>query len=145
MTSSVSLASLSVGNIIYADVVINTADTADPNSKSTTAKKIKKGKPVTRICIVLAVNTGSVDVTYTATFIGSTKLPTSFTDNSYWYPIKPATKEGNLEPLPSAINPQTPQWVSLRQTQRLTQDPVNLIAGNYDVASVALIRAQMKA
>jgi len=146
MTSSVPLASLSVGDIIYANVVINQADMADPNSKSTTAKKIKKGQPVERICIVLAVHGGSVDVTYTATFAKSTQLPTSFTDKSYWYPINPATKEGTLDPIPSAINPQTAQWASLRQTQKVTANPAKRIDGSqYTAASVALILAAMKA
>jgi hypothetical protein len=80
---------------------------------------------VERICIVLAVHEGSVDVTYTATFATSTQLPTLFTDKSYWYPINPATKEGSLDPLPSAINPEIEQWVSLRRTQKVTADPVS--------------------
>lgn len=39
MTSSVPLADLSVGDIIYTKVIINQDDMADPTSKSTTAKK----------------------------------------------------------------------------------------------------------
>lgn len=36
---STPLKDLAVGDIIYVDVAINRADMADPNSKSTTAKK----------------------------------------------------------------------------------------------------------
>jgi hypothetical protein len=37
--TSTPLKSLAVGDIIYVDVHIDKADVADPNSKSTTAKK----------------------------------------------------------------------------------------------------------
>jgi hypothetical protein len=37
--TSTPLKDLAVGDIIYADVLIDKADMADPNSKSTTAKK----------------------------------------------------------------------------------------------------------
>ena len=39
MSNPVPLSNLQVGDVIYADVIIDKQDMADPNSKSTTAKK----------------------------------------------------------------------------------------------------------
>ena len=142
--TSTPLKDLAVGDIIYVDVIIDKADMADPNSKSTTAKKyvnsslqlmpsysqadrfsprIAKGQPVTRLAVVLVTGSSSVQVTYLATFAKSTKLPTSFTDKSFWYPIKPATKESTYEPLPALPN-NVAQWASLRKKQTITKSPV---------------------
>jgi len=142
--TSTALKDLVVGNIIYVDVIIDVADTADPNSKSTTAKKIKAGKPVTRLAVVLVAGTSSVTVTYLATFAKSSSLPTTFTDKTMWYPIKPATKESTYEPLPALPN-NTAQWASLRKKQTITTNPANKVADSISAASAALILAAMKA
>jgi hypothetical protein len=93
-----------------------------------THNSIRKGNPIDRICIVLEVSDSFVTVTYTATFRGSTTLP--FKDKSLWYPVAPAEKEGNLEPLP-AVNEKA-QWVSLRRKQRVTSSTViTIIHGFY--------------
>jgi len=138
------LKDLVVGNIIYVDVHIDVADMADPTSKSTTAKKIKQGKAVTRLAIVLVAGTSSITVTYLATFAGSTSLPTTFSDKTMWYPIAPATKESNYDPLPALPN-NTAQWACLRKKQTITADPVNKVADSISAASAALILAAMKA
>lgn len=141
--TQVALSTLKAGDIIYADVHIDVQDMADPNAKSTTAKKyvvlalplchfhfltvifcrIRKGDPVTRLCIVLTPGAHSVDVTYQATFAQSTSLPGNFTDKDLWYPVSPAKKEGSHEPLP-ALGDGKAAWASLRKTQTITQDPV---------------------
>ena len=140
--SSDALSTLAVGNIISASIIIDKADMVDPASKSGTARKwvsnlqggileafcfyqvdwptlcrIKAGNSVERFCIVLAATATSVTVTYLVTFDKATALPTTL-DNNYWYPIKPATKEGTLEPLP-ALNTRA-QWASLRKKQYIT-------------------------
>ncbi|KAF8737183.1 hypothetical protein AX14_013311 [Amanita brunnescens Koide BX004] len=142
--TSTPLKDLAVGDIIYVDVIIDKADMADPNSKSTTAKKIAKGQPVTRLAVVLVTGSSSVQVTYLATFAKSTKLPTSFTDKSFWYPIKPATKESTYEPLPALPN-NVAQWASLRKKQTITKDPVMKVQESITKASADLILAAMKA
>ncbi|GBE85424.1 hypothetical protein BKA93DRAFT_828887 [Sparassis latifolia] len=141
--TSVPLKDLVVGDIIYANIIIDKADMADPNSKSGTAKNIKAGKPVRRLCVVLVAGSSSVVVTYLATFNQSKTLPASFTDKSYWYPVSPATKEGTLDPLPSLNG--TAQWVSLRKKQTVTEDPVEKVTEKFSAASVKLILAAMKA
>ncbi|TFK42012.1 hypothetical protein BDQ12DRAFT_710341 [Crucibulum laeve] len=142
--TSTALKNLVVGDIIYVDVHIDKADTADPNSKSTTAKKIKKGDPVTRLAVVLVAGASSVQVTYLATFAQSTQLPTTFTDKTMWYPIKPATKESTYDPLPALPNGKA-QWACLRKKQTITTDPVNKTAENIGATSAGLILAAMKA
>ncbi|KAF8886083.1 hypothetical protein CPB84DRAFT_1827144 [Gymnopilus junonius] len=142
-TTSTALKDLAVGNIIYADVTIDKADMADPSSTSTTAKKIKKGDKVTRLCIILEKGTSSVTVTYLATFAGATSLPTSFTDKSLWYPIKPATKESTYQPLPETNG--KAQWACLRKKQTITTDPVKKVADTMTEASAKLILGAMKA
>jgi len=142
--TSTPLKSLAVGDIIYVDVHIDKADMADPNSKSTTAKKIKKGTAVTRLAVVLVAGTASVEVTYLATFERSTTLPASFTDQTMWYPIKPATKESTThDPLP-ALNKEA-QWACLRKKQTITTDPVKKTTEQITEASAKLILAAMKA
>ena len=85
--------------------------------------RIKKGDPVTRLAVVLATGSSSVQVTYLATFAQSTKLPASFADKSLWYPISPATKEGTYDPLPALPNNKA-QWACLRKKQTITGNPV---------------------
>ncbi|KAJ7228547.1 hypothetical protein GGX14DRAFT_384986 [Mycena pura] len=142
--TEVALSALVVGDIIYADVKIDAQDMADPNSKSTTAKKIKKGDPITRLAVVLVAGNTSVQVTYLATFARSTTLPTSFADKSYWYPFTPAGQESIYEPLPARANNEA-QWASLRVTQTITQGTVKRLDGANIGASADLIRAAMKA
>jgi hypothetical protein len=71
--------------------------------------------------IVLRVDSDKLKVAYLATFaharsLRSTGLDTNGIQN--WYPVKPAPKEGSLDPL----NPLVPteqavaQWVSLRRS-----------------------------
>ncbi|KAI0299209.1 hypothetical protein BC826DRAFT_63381 [Russula brevipes] len=124
--TSTPLKNLVVGDIIYADVHINKSDMADPNSKSTTAKKINKGQAITRLAVVLVAGSSSVQVTYLATFAKSTQLPTTIADKTMWYPISPATKESTHDPLPALQN-NTAQWASLRQKQTITTDPVGYL------------------
>ena len=147
--TSTPLKDLAIGDIIYVDVLIDKADMADPNSKSTTAKKsvnssanaiiftqrsswlfslprIKKNQPVTRLAVVLVAGSSSVQVTYLATFAQSTQLPTSFADKSIWYPISPAKKEGTHDPLPALPN-NTAQWACLRKKQKITDNPVGYL------------------
>lgn len=146
--TSTPLKDLAIGDIIYADVLIDKADMADPNSKSTTAKKfvnqsviaiihtllklinslprIKKGQPVARLAVVLVAGSSSVQVTYLATFAQSTQLPASFPDKSMWYPILPATKESVYDPLPALQNNKA-QWACLRRKQTITDDPVGYL------------------
>ncbi|KAJ7743145.1 hypothetical protein B0H16DRAFT_1727867 [Mycena metata] len=143
--TEVPLNNLVVGDIIYCDVIIDKKDVADPNSKSTTAKKIKAGQPVTRLAVVLVAGAASVRVTYLATFVGATALPASF-DKSYWYPFTPAQKESTHDPLPARADNPVAQWASLRATQTVTQTPVKRVdGGNIGTASADLIRAAMKA
>jgi hypothetical protein len=87
-----------------------------------TYDRIKRGDPVDRYCIVLAVEAQSITVTYLATFKRSTKLPTTL-DKAYWYPVDPAEKEAALDPLP-ALNTNA-QWASLRKKQTITVTPVS--------------------
>ncbi|KAI9571765.1 hypothetical protein HD554DRAFT_1819731 [Boletus coccyginus] len=142
--ASVQLKDLKVGDLIYADIVLNTADIADSNSKSSTTAKIKQGKPVRRICLVLVPGQTSVQVTYVATFGQSTTLSTEL-DKAMWYPFKPATKEGNLEPLPALSNGKA-QWASLRTKHTITKNPADVISGlTVPVASAELIKGKMKA
>ena len=88
--------------------------------------RIKKGQPVTRLAVVLVAGSSSVEVTYLATFIHSTKLPASFADKSMWYPMSPATKESTHEPLPALPN-NTAQWACLRRKQTITDNPVGYL------------------
>ena len=88
--------------------------------------RIKKGQPVTRLAVVLVAGSSSVEVTYLATFIHSTKLPASFADKSMWYPISPATKESTHDPLPALPN-NTAQWACLRRKQTITDNPVGYL------------------
>jgi hypothetical protein len=141
--TSTPLKDLAVGDIIYANVHIDKADMADPNSKSTTAKKINKGQPVTRLAVVLVAGSSSVQVTYLATFAGSTQLPASFADKSIWYPISPAKKESTHDPLPALPNNKA-QWACLRKKQTITEDPVNKVKESMSKASADLILAAMK-
>ncbi|KAJ7035702.1 hypothetical protein C8F04DRAFT_1098212 [Mycena alexandri] len=144
--TEVPLNTLVVGDIIYCDVRIDKKDMADPNSKSTTARKINNGQPVTRLAVVLVAGATSVRVTYLATFAGATALPASFADKSYWYPFTPATKESTYDPLPARADSPVAQWASLRATQTVTQTPVKRVdGGNIGTASADLIRAAMKA
>ena len=85
--------------------------------------RIKQGKPVRRICVVLVPGETSVEVTYVATFDQSHTLPHTL-DKEMWYPFKPATKEGDLEPLPELSNKKA-QWASLRTKHTVTQNPVS--------------------
>lgn len=140
-SSEVALTALAVGDIIYTKVLINKADMANPNATSGTAKswghpvvvltspnwnpiynRIKRGHPVERYCVVLAVGTQSITVTYLATFNRAKKLPTTL-DEAYWYPIDPAEKEAALDPLP-ALNTNA-QWASLRTKQTIAVTPVS--------------------
>ncbi|KAJ7228553.1 hypothetical protein GGX14DRAFT_613506 [Mycena pura] len=139
----VTLSDLEVGDIIYADVKIDSEDMADTNSKSTTAKKIKKGDPITRLAVVLVAGTASVEVTYLATFARSTTLPSSFADKSYWYPFTPAGQESIYEPLPAMTNNEA-QWASLRVTQTITQDTVGDLAHLVDCFSLIRGTVQVK-
>ncbi|KAI0299210.1 hypothetical protein BC826DRAFT_1184072 [Russula brevipes] len=111
------LRDLVFGDIIYVNLYINKKDMADPNSQSTTAKKIKSGKPVTRMSVVLVAGSLSVQVTHLATFEESTQLPTTFVDKTMWYPISPATKESTYDLLPALQN-NTAQWACLRQNRQ---------------------------
>jgi len=138
------LEDLAAGDIIYVNVVIDKADMADPNSKSTTANKIKKGQPVTRLAIVLVAGSSSVQVTYLATFAGTTQIPASFSDKSMWYPISPAKKESTYDPLPALPNNKA-QWACLRKKQTITDNPVNKVQESLSKTSASLILAAMKA
>ena len=71
----------------------------------------------------------SVQVTYVATFDQSTTLPSAL-DKTVWYPFKPATKEGDLEPLPELSNEKA-QWASLRTKQTITKNPVSSFDSTY--------------
>ena len=84
---------------------------------------IRNGKAVDRICIVIDISDGVVTVTYTATFKASTKLP--FENKEFWYPVRPAEKEGDLEPLP-AVNDKA-QWVSLRRGHKVAGSKVKTL------------------
>jgi len=141
---STQLKDLKVGDLIYADIVVNTADVADLKSKSTTTTKIKQGKPVRRICLVLVPGQISVQVTYVATFDQSNALPSTL-DKKMWYPFKPATKEGDLEPLPELSNGKA-QWASIRTKHTITTNPVDKLSDRtVPVASADLIKGKMKA
>jgi hypothetical protein len=65
----------------------------------------------------------SVQVTYVATFDQSNALPSTL-DKKMWYPFKPATKEGDLEPLPELSNGKA-QWASIRTKHTITTNPVS--------------------
>jgi len=88
--------------------------------------RINKGQPVTRLAVVLVAGSSSVQVTYLATFAGSTQLPASFADKSIWYPISPAKKESTHDPLPALPNNKA-QWACLRKKQTITEDPVGYL------------------
>jgi len=123
--TSVALKDLHIGDIIYTNVTINVADQADPNSKSTTAKKIQQGTPIQRLCIVLVPGTQSVQVTYLATLGSSTSLPATL-DRTMWYPFEPATKEGSYTPLPPLSSAKA-QWACLRIKQKITANPIDRV------------------
>ncbi|KAI5987065.1 hypothetical protein EDD15DRAFT_2295783 [Pisolithus albus] len=90
--ASVYLNTLKPGDLIYAGVVINRADTcAYPGSQ--TSKFINEGRPIRHPCVVLQVGTASVQVAYFATFKESLSLP-SHLDVNMWYPVYPAPQQG---------------------------------------------------
>ncbi|KIK96561.1 hypothetical protein PAXRUDRAFT_825793 [Paxillus rubicundulus Ve08.2h10] len=140
--TTVSLSTLEEGDIIRAPIIIDIDDLVDPKSKTGTTKDIKRGKPITRYCIVLKKNPTSVTVTYLATFDKSLTLPTTL-KQQYWYPIKPATQEGSYVPLP-ALNERA-QWACLRKKQELVLSTVPKFTTKVVAQSVTTIWDAMKA
>lgn len=148
--SKFALEDLAAGSIIYANIIINQKDAAyfyhckkvcymqqsfrkvslicthNRTCSLFIIERIKSGKPVKRLCVVLEGGTKSVNVTYLATFASSTTFPTTL-DTSMWYPITgPATQESSLSPLPaSALANGRAQWACPRTTQVVTEDPVS--------------------
>ncbi|KAG9316104.1 hypothetical protein JVU11DRAFT_3778 [Chiua virens] len=139
--TSTHLKDLQVGDLIWANVVLDIADLVDLKSTSSTAKKTKEGKPTRRICLVLEAGATSVRVTYVATFNESNTLPTAL-DKTMWYPFRPATKEGDLEPLPP-MREGIAQWASLRSTHTITNDPVYVLPETVSVETAGLIRGKI--
>ncbi|KIK76780.1 hypothetical protein PAXRUDRAFT_28913 [Paxillus rubicundulus Ve08.2h10] len=135
-SSLVPLHDLSVGDVFYAPVIINTEDLVDPGSQSSTAvawvyrylpcpalltptnsaRAIKHHK---RWCIVLVTHDTSVEVAYLATFGNKDRFPKALSKKrKFWYPVKPAKKEKlDYHPLP-ALN-HLAQWVSLRKVHEV--------------------------
>ncbi|KAF8550756.1 hypothetical protein OG21DRAFT_371746 [Imleria badia] len=139
---STHLKDLKVGDLIYTEIKIDIKDLADPNSKTKTTKAIKAGKEVKRICIVLVPGHDSVEVSYSATFHDSHTLPAHL-DKHMWYPFKPATKEGDLEPLPERRDERA-CWASLRALHKITKNPVDKLDEEISAASAHLIKEKMK-
>ncbi|KAF8550761.1 hypothetical protein OG21DRAFT_371842 [Imleria badia] len=143
---STQLKDLKVGDRIWTEVKVDRDDVADLNSQSNTAKAIKNGIPVKRICVVLVPGHTSVEVTYFATFNRSDTLPKRLSKD-LWYPFKPATKEGKLDPLPGLHDKEDEnkaQWVSLRTRHKVTKNPVDKMEPDVPVKSVNLIKEKMR-
>lgn len=147
---NIGLSAVQPGQVIYTDVVINVNDIsphADP--QSTTQKKIKSGKPVKRLAVVVQrISPTEIEVGYLATFTQSKGLP--FTDKSYWYPVQPAPQEGELVPLSVITAPGNPpppaQWISLRRLHSVTDKTVDVTTSFiFSKDSVAHILAAKKA
>ncbi|KAF8801419.1 hypothetical protein BYT27DRAFT_7198199 [Phlegmacium glaucopus] len=139
--ATVQLSDLSFGDLISTDVMIDIRDLLDPNSKTTTAKKIKKGLPTRRLCVVLVTGSTSIGVTYLATFNRQTVLPDNLNQN-LWYPIKPAEKgDQDFDPLPGEPNGEA-QWASLRRIQYINGE-FDKKSGILPVASAEVIKAAM--
>ena len=67
-----------------------------------------------------------MQVTYLATFAGTTQIPASFSDKSMWYPISPAKKESTYDPLPALPNNKA-QWACLHKKQTITDNLVGYL------------------
>lgn len=91
MSSSVYLNTLKPGDLIYAGVVINKADTCTYLG-SQTSKDIKE-RPIRHPCVVLQVGTASIQVAYFSTFKEALSLPKHL-DVNMWYPVYPAPQQG---------------------------------------------------
>lgn len=132
------LEDLAVGDIIYVEVHNDIADVdmapvnhgqevrqsiSYLNDILNSLPRIVKGDPVTRLAVILIAGSSSVIVTYFATFAKSTSPPTTFTDKTLWYPVAPATKESDYDPLPALPN-NTAQRASLHTKQTITESPV---------------------
>ncbi|KAI6023578.1 hypothetical protein BKA83DRAFT_4261440 [Pisolithus microcarpus] len=144
MSSSVYLNTLKPGDLIFAGVVINKADTCTyPGSQ--TSKDINDEKPIRHPCVVLRVGTDSVEVAYFTTFKESRRLPKHFKDiDLYWYPVDPAPQQGRLKPLPERENKKA-QWVSLRKRHTITAQSVRKFVETLPNSSVNNIISQMRA
>ncbi|KAI6110987.1 hypothetical protein EDD16DRAFT_1099725 [Pisolithus croceorrhizus] len=130
------------GDIIFAEIVIDPRDTADPGS--TTARTIAEGEPIRHPCVVLSTGTDGVEVTYMATFKERSSLPRAL-DKSMWYPISPAPYEGFFyPPLPPRWNGKA-QWVSLRARHPITKRRVRKFDETFPVASLNVITLHMRA
>ncbi|KAF9230371.1 hypothetical protein BU15DRAFT_69252 [Melanogaster broomeanus] len=139
-STTVALSTLAEGDIIRAPHHHRHRRPGGPDVQNRNYKR--KGKPITRFCIVLKQNSTSVTVTYLATFDKSTTLPTTL-KQQYWYPIQPATQEGSYVPLP-ALN-QRAQWACLRKKQELHLSAVPKFTTTVVADSVTKIRNAMKA
>ncbi|KDR77566.1 hypothetical protein GALMADRAFT_209879 [Galerina marginata CBS 339.88] len=135
---------LKVGDLITTDVLIDINDLANPASTSGTSKKIKRGIPTPRLCVVLSVMTGnaSVGVTYMATFDRETTLPTTL-DPNFFYPIAPALQgKQAFVPLAGEADGEA-QWASLRHTFYINGE-FKKKEGVLPVATANAIKAAMK-
>ncbi|PBK94528.1 hypothetical protein ARMGADRAFT_1011961 [Armillaria gallica] len=142
-TTPTALRDLAVGDVIWTPVIVDQRDFGSPTSKSTMAKRIKKGLPVLRLCIVLATGETSVQVTYMATFGDSDTLP-SHLDKTMFYPFEPVLPSGGpYKPLP-VLQDARHSWASLRARYTITGNPVSKIELRVPASSAALILASMK-
>jgi len=89
---------------------------SSPSSFSSSISVIA-GRPTFRFCDILdGAGTGSLKVTYLATFHSAASLPVNL-DALYWYPVAPAQpSHAQLSYPPLPILNGIKQWVSLRKT-----------------------------
>lgn len=119
---SVHFTTLERGDLFWAELILDRADIAYPNSG--TAKKIKNKVPQKRICIVLQKYTTCIGATYLATFDENPTLPPNL-DGRMWYPFEPADSHGSYSSLAPQRNGKA-QWASLRRVHYVYDQYVRL-------------------
>ncbi|KIJ13217.1 hypothetical protein PAXINDRAFT_13967 [Paxillus involutus ATCC 200175] len=115
----VTIADLSPGDIIWANVFVHIDDLVNRNSNSSTALAVRGNRSHGRYCIVLQKGDTFVDVAYFTTFNYQTAFPAALARRlNFWYPVQPAWQESfPYHPLPALSG--FAQWVSLRRKHRI--------------------------
>ncbi|CAG8739778.1 15166_t:CDS:2, partial [Acaulospora colombiana] len=115
----VPIGDISVGDTVWVPLIIEIEDYQNFAGGSTTSKRVRKGQSVDRLAVVLVADGSSIQVTYSVTFGGQKSLPASVTDKTMWYPVSPASNEGNYDPLPM-VPDQPAHWICVRKKQTIT-------------------------
>lgn len=133
---SVPRSEIKVGQVIWATLVLDVASVPPKalrkKPQSTTVQRIVKGKPCQRMAVVLDVASNQLTVAYLTSFGGSATLVSVGIDEDQihnWWPIKPAEKEGDLEPIDMMGHQGGLEgcWVSLKNKYFVTSEDVKLL------------------